>query len=134
MRLLAHLLIDTPSCVQSGWHIEECFQTTKGQCGLDDYQVRRHQGWYRHITLAMAAHAFLAAMAARALERGDEETLPPASFPSQWQRSDGSWTLFVPRPCPRRERPVPSPGRPGAVGTRLSPAAATTNAERAPIE
>ncbi|RKE22086.1 hypothetical protein BX266_5508 [Streptomyces sp. TLI_171] len=26
------------------WTIEECFQTAKGQCGLDDHQVRRYPG------------------------------------------------------------------------------------------
>jgi SRSO17 transposase len=41
------------------WAIEECFQAAKGQFGLDEYQVRRHVPWYRHITLAMCAHAFL---------------------------------------------------------------------------
>ncbi|MFD5088897.1 IS701 family transposase [Kitasatospora sp. NPDC058406] len=54
------------------WAIEECFQSAKGQCGLDDYQVRRHQGWYRHITLAMAAHAYLTVMRAQQLERGPD--------------------------------------------------------------
>ncbi|NEB71592.1 IS701 family transposase, partial [Streptomyces fulvissimus] len=47
------------------WAIEECFQTAKGQCGLDDYQVRRYPGWHRHITLAMAAHAYLTALRAQ---------------------------------------------------------------------
>jgi SRSO17 transposase len=42
------------------WAIEECFQAAKGQCGLDHYQVRKCDAWYRHITLAMLAHAFLA--------------------------------------------------------------------------
>jgi len=46
------------------WAIEECFQAAKGECGLDHYQVRRWEGWYRHITMAMLAHAFLAATAA----------------------------------------------------------------------
>jgi SRSO17 transposase len=41
------------------WAIEECFQTAKNETGLDHYQVRRYQAWYRHITLAMAAAAFL---------------------------------------------------------------------------
>jgi SRSO17 transposase len=27
--------------------------------GLDHYEVRRWPGWYRHITLALLAHAFL---------------------------------------------------------------------------
>lgn len=54
------------------WAIEECFQTAKGQCGLDDYQVRRYRGWHRHITLAMAAHAYLTALRAQHLEKGPE--------------------------------------------------------------
>lgn len=54
------------------WAIEECFQTAKGQCGLDDYQVRRHQGWYRHITLAMAAHAYLTVVRAQQLQKGPD--------------------------------------------------------------
>lgn len=41
------------------WTIEETFQTSKGQTGLDHYQVRQYTGWYRHITLSMLAHAFL---------------------------------------------------------------------------
>ena len=36
------------------WAIEECFEEAKGQVGLDqyEYEVRRWDGWYRHITLA----------------------------------------------------------------------------------
>jgi SRSO17 transposase len=31
--------------------------------GLDHYQVRKYRAWYRRVTLAMLAHAFLAATA-----------------------------------------------------------------------
>jgi SRSO17 transposase len=41
------------------WAIEESFQAAKGEVGLDQYQVRRYDAWYRHITLACWAHAFL---------------------------------------------------------------------------
>ena len=61
------------------WAIEECFQTAKGQCGLDDYQVRRYPGWHRHITLAMAAHAFLTVTRAAELAAGKAETDQPTS-------------------------------------------------------
>src|SRR4051794_32075818 len=44
------------------WTVEECFEVAKQAVGLDDYEVRSWQGWYRHITLAMLALAFLAAM------------------------------------------------------------------------
>jgi SRSO17 transposase len=43
----------------SRWAIEESFQTAKNETGLDHYQVRGYQAWYRHITLSMAAAAFL---------------------------------------------------------------------------
>ena len=50
------------------WTIEECFEEAKGQVGLDQYEVRKWEGWYRHITLAMLAHAYLAAIRKQAVE------------------------------------------------------------------
>jgi SRSO17 transposase len=50
----------------SRWAIEECFQAAKNEAGLDHYQVRTYVGWYRHVTLSMLAHAYLAATAADA--------------------------------------------------------------------
>jgi SRSO17 transposase len=47
------------------WEIEIGFEAAKGECGLDQYEVRRWQGWYRHITLALLAHAMLAALRVR---------------------------------------------------------------------
>jgi len=44
------------------WAIEECFEVAKQEVGLADYEVRSWHGWYRHITLAMLALAFLASM------------------------------------------------------------------------
>jgi SRSO17 transposase len=41
------------------WRVEEAFQAGKGLCGLDQHQVRRWRSWYRWVTLAMLAHAFL---------------------------------------------------------------------------
>ena len=52
------------------WAIEECFEEAKGQVGLDQYEVRRWDGWYRHITLAMLAHAYLTVIRHQALEQG----------------------------------------------------------------
>jgi SRSO17 transposase len=46
------------------WAVEDCFQTAKNEVGLDHYQVRRYDAWYRHITLAMLAHTYLAVTAA----------------------------------------------------------------------
>src|SRR5918911_1255593 len=44
------------------WAIEECFEVAKQEVGLADYEIRSRHDWYRHITLAMLALAFLAAM------------------------------------------------------------------------
>ena len=52
------------------WAIEECFEEAKGQVGLDQYQVRRWDGWYRHITLAMLALAYLAVIRYHATTQG----------------------------------------------------------------
>ena len=52
------------------WSIEECFEEAKGQVGLDQYEVRRWDGWYRHITLAMLAHAYLAVIRQEAMDQG----------------------------------------------------------------
>jgi SRSO17 transposase len=41
------------------WAIEDGFQQAKTEVGLDHYEVRRWPGWYRHVTLALLAHAFL---------------------------------------------------------------------------
>ncbi|MER5326271.1 IS701 family transposase [Streptosporangium roseum] len=67
------------------WAIEECFQQAKTETGLDHYQVRRYDAWYRHITLAMLAHAYLAATTA-----GLPKALT-ASSPSAPARSAVCW-------------------------------------------
>jgi SRSO17 transposase len=43
------------------WTIEEGFEQAKGEVGLDQYEVRRYDAWYRHVTLALLAHAYLEA-------------------------------------------------------------------------
>ena len=52
-------LEDMAKAAGSRWTIEECFEMAKGEVGLDQYEVRSWVGWYRHITLAMFALAFL---------------------------------------------------------------------------
>ena len=41
------------------WRIEECFAIAKDKLGLSEYEVRSWRGWHRHITLVIAAQAFL---------------------------------------------------------------------------
>jgi SRSO17 transposase len=68
-------LIDLAKIAGSRWPVEECFQAAKDGCGLDHYQVRLYRAWYRHITLAMAAHAYLTAVRAAEATKG----APPAT-------------------------------------------------------
>ncbi len=60
------------------WRIEECFQAAKNEAGLASYQVRDYTAWYRHITLAMLAHAYLSVTRATA-EKGAPQPEPPSS-------------------------------------------------------
>src|SRR5262249_53265794 len=46
------------------WRIEQSLELAKGEGGLDPYEVRRWEGWYRHMTLAMFALAYLAVLRA----------------------------------------------------------------------
>ena len=55
------------------WAIEESFESAKGEVGLDHYEVRNWGGWYRHITLAMFAHAYLTVVRARAVTRSNAD-------------------------------------------------------------
>ncbi len=40
--------------------VERCIQEAKSELGLADYEVRYYHAWYRHITLCLLAHLFLA--------------------------------------------------------------------------
>jgi len=48
------------------WAIEDLFELAKGDCGLDEYEVRGWVGWHRHVTLGLFALAVLAVIRARA--------------------------------------------------------------------
>ncbi|MFG2881151.1 IS701 family transposase [Streptomyces sp. NPDC048297] len=67
---VATRLKDLARVAGARWAVEECFQTAKNECGLDHYQVRRYDAWYRHITLSMAALAALTAVRADEMSKG----------------------------------------------------------------
>lgn len=61
---LAYGPVETPAhelirIVGRRWSIEDSFEAAKGEVGLDEYEVRKWDGWHRHITLCLLAHAFL---------------------------------------------------------------------------
>jgi SRSO17 transposase len=47
------------------WRVEECLELAKGDCGLDEYEVRSWVGWYRHVTLSLWALAVVAVIRSR---------------------------------------------------------------------
>jgi SRSO17 transposase len=62
------------------WTIEACFQRAKEELGLDHCEARSWHGWHRHMTLCMAAAAFLARLQAalrRAAFDKPNRTSPP---------------------------------------------------------
>jgi hypothetical protein len=79
------------------WGIEDCFAEAKGEAGLDHYQVRKYRAWYRHATLSMLAHAFLAVAA-----RASRPSAPP-SGPAAASGNDRPAT--GPDTCGRRFAP-----------------------------
>jgi SRSO17 transposase len=52
----------------SRWQVEQSFEMAKQEVGLADYELRSFKGWYRHITLACLAHAFLAVLRSQGLD------------------------------------------------------------------
>ena len=75
-RSIAYFLVFAPAetslatlaqVIGERWGIECAFEESKGAVGLDQYEVRSWHGWYRHITLAMWAHAFLSVIRASTL-------------------------------------------------------------------
>jgi SRSO17 transposase len=48
------------------WAVEDLFELAKGDCGLDEYEVRSWVGWHRHVTLSLFALAVVAVIRSRA--------------------------------------------------------------------
>jgi SRSO17 transposase len=61
----------------SRWSIEQGLEEAKGEVGLDQYEVRTWTAWYRHMTLALLAHAVLVVM--RTQEKKEEEMTSASS-------------------------------------------------------
>jgi SRSO17 transposase len=106
-------LLEAVQVAGARWSIDDLFKLAKGQVGLDHYEVRSWQGWYRHVTLALLA---LAVLTVGARKRG---VLPARSMSrSRSQKSVGSS-----RGCsgPRSTRQTRSRlGRAGVATTRRS--------------
>jgi hypothetical protein len=114
------------------WAIEDSFQTAKGEVGLDHYEVRRWPGWYRHVTLALLAYAFLVVTRAQATSGQPGKGAPQPerrSRPAARSPSPKS-AVCSPTSSGRRQPTLASAlaGHAGADGTKPEPDAPTTHA------
>jgi hypothetical protein len=75
------------------WTIETCFETAKDELGLDHCEARSWHAWHPHISLVMAAAAFLAKLRADLLRSAitttsagkRNERSPLIARPEYWQ-------------------------------------------------
>lgn len=79
-------LEDLVKVAGSRWKIEECFETAKGEVGLDEYEVRKWTAWHRHITLAMWAHAFLTVLRSQGCKKKEVFHPPKAQSLAKFKR------------------------------------------------
>ena len=56
--------------------VEQCIEEAKGEVGLDQYEVRHYHSWYRHMTLALMAHTWLAVVRSQMAEKGGPVAWP----------------------------------------------------------
>jgi SRSO17 transposase len=74
-------LADLAAVAGLRWAVEECFERAKDDLGLDHCEARSWHGWHRHMSLCMAALAFLSKLSAdlrRSAWAKPNETSPSA--------------------------------------------------------
>jgi hypothetical protein len=81
-------LADVVHAAGTRWQVEEGFELAKQEVGLDEYEVRHWQGWYRHMTLSLFALAFLTVLKAEARNKGRSSTKERLKicYPSRCQK------------------------------------------------
>lgn len=65
--------------------MEEAIERAKGDCGLDQYEVRSWTGWYRHITLSLLAQLCATLMMEQANAEPEKKAWEPKVGPSSLQ-------------------------------------------------
>jgi len=65
-----HQLEELVRVAGTRWRIESCFEEAKDGFGLAEYEVRKWDGWHRHVTLSLLAHAFVSVMRSKEAQKG----------------------------------------------------------------
>jgi hypothetical protein len=104
-------LADLVRAAGARWAVEECFAAAENETALDHYQVRTHTAWYRHVTLAMCAHAWLAVTASA--------SRPPPAGPCG-QGGPATVTRRSGAPSTRRQPSRPAADHPPATSSELT--------------
>jgi SRSO17 transposase len=77
------------------WRVEEAIERAKGECGLDQYEVRSWTGWYRHVTLSLVAQFCATLMREQANAEQEKKAREPKPGPSSLQRFKSQRGLAV---------------------------------------
>ena len=131
---------NSPGAAGLRWTVEECFGRAKDDLGLDHCEARSWRSWHRHVTLVMAAAAFLARLAADLRRTTWDIPRRPRRHPAKrtkrvqtsWPRDLGSRSPAehgrdpcasrTPRvPAADQGCPPPFAGRAGAADTKRRP-------------
>jgi len=75
------------------WEIETSFKECKSQVGLDQYEVRSYDGWYKHITLACIALAFLTILSVKSFDARSMQAHNPGSSSLNEFKKSGTCTF-----------------------------------------
>jgi len=103
------------------WAIEDSFETTKTELGLDHNESRSWHGWHRHVSLVMLAFAMMTAIRHHANQPAPQKTLrrlPRLPQPSSAGRSRKSAASPPAWHNAASVLPTSSPGRSGAGRTK----------------
>jgi SRSO17 transposase len=58
------------------WAIEQCFEKSKSELGMDHDEVRTYEGWHHHILTSMLAHFFLWRLKIKLEKKSPALTMP----------------------------------------------------------
>ena len=60
------------------WTVEMCFEECKQEVGMDEYEFRSYDGWYRHITFSCIALAFLTVLSSKSMDKKNFQDYDPS--------------------------------------------------------